>query len=77
MQLRKTNEKVNRTFNEGQQTENIESIQFQIVDDAGKAVGNASIGETWGNASLNISGFTTIEEGKTKLLALFNNETED
>ncbi len=72
MELRKQSENINRSYNaEGEMTERIDSVQYEIVDDKGNSVGNASIGNGYANANLNISGFSTIEEGERKLGELF------
>lgn len=72
MELKKQSENINRSYNaEGEMTERIDSVQYEIVDDNGNSVGNASIGNGYANANLNISGFSSIAEGEAKLAAMF------
>lgn len=68
MELRKTSENINRSYNaEGQATERVDNIQYEIVGDDGQAVGTASIGQGWASAIINASGFASIEEGEQKI----------
>lgn len=72
MELKKQSENVNRSFdNEGNASERIDSIQYNILDSEGYTIGNANIGNGYGNANINISGFSTIAEGEAKMKALF------
>ena len=75
MRLVKTNENWRRSFDaEGVETgSTLESAQFDIKDDAGNPVGNASVRQydataninfpDGGNASVSVNGFSTIEKG--------------
>lgn len=68
MKLRKTSENVNRTFSiDGQAAERIDSILYEIINADGQSLGSAQVGQGWASASISISGFTTIEEGKQKI----------
>lgn len=77
MQLKKSSENVNRSFdNEGNVSENIDRIQYQILDDNDNVVGNANIGTGYANANFNLSGFSSIDEGERKLSELFGITSE-
>lgn len=72
MRLVKTNENWRRSFDsEGVETgSTLESAQFDIKDNDGNPVGNASVNQ--GNASVNINiyNFGTVQEGVEKLKEL-------
>lgn len=72
MELVKTNEKWDRSFNsEGEESGNrLESVQFNIKDDEGNSIGNAYVNQGNGNANLSIYGYSTVEEGVEKLKEL-------
>lgn len=68
MELKKQSENINRSYNaEGEMTERIDSVQYNIIDADGNTVGNATVGNGYANASLNFSGFSGIAEGEAKL----------
>lgn len=72
MELQKQSENVNRSYDkEGNAKERIDSIQYDILDSEGNTIGNANIGNGYANASINISGFSTIAEGEERMKALF------
>lgn len=82
MELKKTNEKWDRSFNaEGAESGNkLESVQFNIKDDDGNSIGNANINQYNGNANINIpnaghadvniNGYSSIEQGIETLKAV-------
>ena len=62
MQLRKTTEKISRSFNEeGQQTETVENRRYDIFDAEGIAIGNIDMAPTYANISLHLSSFNDID----------------
>lgn len=68
MELRKTNESVNRSFSaEGEASERIDNASYEILDKDGTVIGNANIGNGYGNANISISGFASIKEGEDRL----------
>lgn len=81
MKLVKTNERWDKPFNDGVESESrLESVQYNVTDNDGNTIGNANISQgnaganvNLGNTSANINlyGFSTIEEGEAKLKALF------
>lgn len=76
MRLRKTSESVNRSFSaEGESSERIDSISYEILDNDGNVVGNANIGNGYGNASINIGGFSSLAEGEDRLREAFGMES--
>lgn len=77
MELKKTNDRINRSYDEeGQGTDCVESANFNIVDADGNIVGNANISNGYGNANISINGFNTIEDGVAKLKDLLNIQAE-
>lgn len=73
MELRKTNDRINRSYNEeGQGTDRVEEANYNIIDDEGNHLGSANISNGYGNVNLNINGFATIAEGEAKLKEIFN-----
>ena len=71
MELRKTSESVSRSFDtEGNATERVDNASYELRDANDNVVGNANIGNGYGNVSLNISGHDTIEAGEEKLKAM-------
>lgn len=75
MQLRKTSENINRTYNpKGEAAERVDSIQYDIVDAGGAAIGSAQAGHGWANASVSLGGLSSIEEAEAKLAAIFGIE---
>ncbi|MBD5332191.1 MAG: hypothetical protein HDR97_00360 [Bacteroides sp.] len=73
MKLVKTNESWSRSFDSnGEEANNrLDLVQFNIVDDNGTTVGNASVWQGNASVNINLSGFSTIEEGEAKLKELF------
>lgn len=68
MELKLQSETINRSRNaEGKVIERIDSVQYDIIDAGGNTVGNAAIGNGNGYANLNLSGFSSIAEGKAML----------
>lgn len=79
MELRKTNERWNRPFDESGQegTSKLESAQFEIKDNDGNVIGNASIGQMGGNVHINfpaggdaridINGYGSVEDGVARM----------
>lgn len=55
----------------GSENERIDSINYNILDTDGNVIGSANIGNGYGYANFNLSGFATIEEGEEKMQALF------
>lgn len=74
MELKKTNEKWDRTFNEnGEETNTLESVQLNVLDDNDNIIGNASVGNGYANVNIyNIGSFNGVTEGLTKLKELLN-----
>lgn len=72
MKLVKTNENWRRTFDsEGVETgSTLESAQFDIKDNEGNSVGNASVHQGNASVNLNIYNFGTVQEGIEKLKEL-------
>lgn len=81
MELRKTNERWNRSFDtEGAESGNLlESAQFNIVGSDGSQAGYANVNQgnadmSYGGVYININGFGTVEEGIAKIKELFGFE---
>lgn len=77
MQIKKTNESWHRTFDaDGKEVETrLESAQYNIVDNDGTTIGNATIYPASANINVyGLAGFNNVEEGVDKLKALFNIE---
>lgn len=73
MKLRKTSESVNRSFNaEGNPSERINDVQYEILNADGNVIGNANIGNGYANASISLSGFSTIAEGEEQVRAFLS-----
>lgn len=72
MILKKTSEKWNRSFDaEGEESgSTLESAQFDIKDDEGNYIGNASVNQGSASVNLSIYGYSTVEEGVEKLKEL-------
>lgn len=72
MILLKKNEKWNRSFDaEGEESvSTLESAQFDIKDDEGNVIGNASVSQGNANVNLNIYNFGTVQEGIDNLKEL-------
>ncbi len=71
MELRKTNENINRSFNEqGESEDRVESANYAIVDADGNTIGSANISNGNLNANINIYGFSSIAEGEEKLMGV-------
>lgn len=60
---------------DGNENERIDSINYQIFDSNGHAIGNANIGNGYANANFNLSGFSTIAEGEEKMKEIFGELT--
>lgn len=73
MELKKTSENWNRTFdNEGSETNTLENAQFNVLDGEGNVIGNANVGNGYANVNIhNIGSFTGVTEGIEKLKELF------
>ena len=74
MKLVKTNERWDRPFENGEEgASKLESVQFNVTDNEGNAIGNANISQFNGNASVNfpdgghvdvnVGSYSTIEKG--------------
>ena len=75
MNLIVVNEQVERTYPNGKQKERVTSIQFNLVDDDGAVIGDATVGDSYVNMNLNnMSGFNSLDEGVSKLKSIFNIE---
>lgn len=72
MELKKTNEKWDRTFNEnGEDTNTLESVQFNVLDGDGNVIGNANVGNGYANVNIhNIGSFNGVTEGVAKIKEL-------
>ena len=73
MELRKTSENVNRTFDaEGNPEERVESASFEIRDDGGETIGHATVWPTHMSVSIpEIYGFDGIAGGEARLKEMF------
>ncbi|MBD5237380.1 MAG: hypothetical protein HDS62_07615 [Bacteroidales bacterium] len=75
MELKKINENVTRTFDaEGEATERVENISYEVRDNGGTVIGNASVGNGYANLNVNLYGMDSIEEGETALKELLGVE---
>lgn len=75
MELKKINENVTRTFDaEGEATERVEAISYEVRDNAGTVIGNASVGNGSAYLNVNLYGFNSHEEGETALKELLGIE---
>ena len=69
MELRKTNENVTRSYDaEGQSSERVDSISYEVLDRDGNVIGSASANSGNANFSINLYGFASVEEGERKLM---------
>ena len=69
MELRKTNENVTRSYDaEGQSSERVDSINYEVLDRDGNVIGSASVNSGNANLSINLYGFASVEEGERKLM---------
>ena len=68
MELKKSRENINRTFDsDGASAESIESVQYNVIDSEGKTIGNATVWQSTLSVNFNISGFSSIAEGEARL----------
>ena len=75
MELKKINENVTRTFDaEGKATERVDNLIYEVRDNAGTVIGNASVGNGYANLNVNLYGMDSIEEGETALKELLGVE---
>lgn len=73
MELKKQSENLNRAYDlEGNVTERIDSVQYDILNNEGNVIGNANVYSGGLNASFNLSGFSTIEDGERQLAEIFS-----
>ncbi len=72
MELNKTSETISRSFNEqGEATDRVDSANYNVIDENGITVGSANIGNGYGSANINITGFSDINEGESKMKVIF------
>lgn len=70
MELKKTGEGLNRSFNElGEAIESVNMIQFNVVEDD-QTVGNVTLYADQAVINLTISGFNGMESGEAKVKEL-------
>ena len=75
MELKKINESVTRTYDaEENPTELIENISYEVRDNGGTVIGNASVGNGYVNLNINLYGMNSHEEGETALKELLGIE---
>lgn len=72
MELKKTNETISRSYDDqGHAADRVDSATYNIVDPEGNVIGSANIGQGYGNANIQLSNFSSIEEGEAKLKKTF------
>lgn len=71
MEIKKVRETINRSFENDSQSDKIENVLYNILDDNENVIGTTTVWE--GNASVNftLSGFASIEEGAARVETLF------
>lgn len=68
MELIKTNESVTRSYDaDGNATDRVDSINYEVRDNDGNAIGNAHVNNGDASFNINLYGFSSIEEGDARL----------
>lgn len=71
MELKKINENVNRSYDaEGKSEERVETISYELRDNAGTVIGNASVGNGYASLNVTLYNFPTLGEGERALKEL-------
>lgn len=73
MEVKKTNESVNRQFDAaGNSEDNITSVRYEINDDDGQRIGEATVYPTHMIINIpDVYGFNSIDEGVDRLKSFF------
>lgn len=77
MEIKKESENVRRSFAGETQSETIESVQYNVLDDNGNVVGNATVWNGSANVNFSLSGFNSVAEGAARVEALFEGIAEN
>lgn len=68
MNIKKTSENVNRSYdNSGQMTDRLDSVQYSVTDDNGMVIGDATVWNSTLSVNYSLSGFDNIAAGEAKL----------
>lgn len=68
MKIKKTEESISRVFDaEGNGQDTVSNASFQILDDGGAQVGNASAWNGGGNIVININGTASVAETEERI----------
>lgn len=71
MEIKKSNETINRSYVGESPTDVVENIQYNILDENGNVIGNATIWNGSASVNFSLSGFNSVSEGETKLSEIF------
>lgn len=71
MEIKKSNETINRSYVGESPTDVVENVQYNILDENGIVIGNATIWNGSANVNFSLSGFNNVSEGETMLSEIF------
>lgn len=71
MEIKKSNETINRSYVNETPTDVVENVQYNVLDENGNVIGNATVWNGSANVNFSLSGFNNVSDGETKLNALF------
>lgn len=71
MEIKKSNETINRSYVNDAPTDVVENVQYNVLDENGNVIGNATVWNGSANVNFSLSGFVGVSEGESKLNALF------
>lgn len=71
MEIKKSNETINRSYVNETPTDVVENVQYNVLDENGNVIGNATVWNGSANVNFSLSGFNSVSDGETKLNALF------
>lgn len=77
MEIKKSNETINRSYVGESPTDVIENIQYNILDETGNVIGNATIWNGSANVNFSLSGFSNVSEGESMLSEIFASLNKD